>query len=259
MTSADVIAEIRELRVQVQRMADLLQKREDRTSYQAQYYKRRKEAKAKAGFGDAKLLNRNGHCLCQSGRDRRLPHSKYAAKLQEFVDRGLSVYNFVTWLGWSWNHDTYVHVPITKSGGYMHVFIGFSGKKALRNKYSERDVTGKMRINTFTNPVQLDTFRDALWWQWTYATIVPLMGLLNETNEPWFAKLGVNNWINPLKIMMGGFGCYEVKGLTFDQGERDLKLASKAYAYVRPTLTMALNAWRKGILSKEEPFTFAKP
>ena len=254
-----VLDEIKGLREQVQRMADLIQKQQDRKSYQADYYKKRKETKTKArtAASSDKILNHDRHCL-NTARDKRLPHDKYIAKLKEFVSRGLSVYNFVTWLGWSWNHDTYVHAPITKSGGYMHVFIGLSGASPLRSKYSVRDVTGRMRINTFTSPVQTDTFRDALWWNWTFATIVPMMNDLADVQEPWFKSLGPH-WTNPLKIIQGGFGCYEVKGLTFDQGERDLTIASKTYAFVRPTLFMAWAAWLRGMFSKTEPFILVKP
>ena len=70
--------------------------------------------------------NLDRHCL-EGSRDRRLPAAEWGEVLKSFVQRGLSPYNFLSWLAWKWNKDTFQHVPITKSGGYMHVFIGMSG------------------------------------------------------------------------------------------------------------------------------------
>ena len=179
-----------------------------------------------------------------------------ATALKAFADRGLSAYNFITWLAWTWNHNTYEHVPITRSGGYMHVFIGMSGKKPLRHKYSDRDVTGHMRVSRLTKPEQLDTFADALYWKWTFGTIRGVVEVAEE--EGWFEGLG-ESWHKPLKVAMGGFGCYEVKGEIFDPNERNLEVASKTYGWLRPTLVMNWNAFLRGLFSKEEPFTLPSP
>ena len=257
-----VLAEIVQLKEQVGRMADALQRQEDvmkcledRKKYHADYYKKRKVARAKRKVAlSNKLLNRDKHCL-DSLRDTRVPYDKWTEKLKAFSARGLSAYNFITWLAWEWNHNTYVHVPITRSGGYVQVFIGLSGGKPLRNKYSDRDLTGRMRITKFQKPEQLDTFSDALWWKWTFRALVQVVNNVSETN--WYKALG-DSWDRPLKVAMGCFGCYEIKGVTFDHTERDLAVMSKAYGYLRPTLEMCWGAFLRGLFSKVEPFVIAE-
>jgi hypothetical protein len=251
VSNEEVLAAIVSLKQEVQRIAEALEKQQERKSYQAEYYQKRKAAKA---VKLERLENRNRHCLT-GPRDQRLPIVKWTAQLKAFAERGLSAYNFITWLAWSWNHNTFTHVPITKSGGYMHVYIGLSGEKPLRSKYSERDVTGHMRVSRLTKPEQLDTFADALWWKWTFATICNVVGIAEE--EDWFEPLG-DNWHRPLKVAMGGFGCYEIKSEIFDHTERNLEVANKTYGWLRPTLEMNWNAFMRGLFSKEEPFTLPK-
>ena len=137
----------------------------------------------------------------------------------------------------------------------MHVFIGTSGSKALRSKYSERDVTGHMRVARLTSKVQLDTLADALFWKWTFRTVAKVVGQAED--DGWFEQLG-NSWGKPLKVAMGQYGCWEVNGHYFDPNERDLEVASDVYGRLRPTLEMNWNAFLRGLWSKEEPFTAAK-
>ena len=252
MTSNEaVLAAVVELKEQVQRIADAMERQQNRKSYQAEYYKKRKAAKA------AKLVrleNTNRHCL-KGRRDNRLPHEAWAKQLKTFVERGLSPYNYITWLAWAWNQNTYEHVPITKSGGYMHVFIGMSGTKPLRSKYSERDVTGHMRVSRLTKLEQLDTFAGALYWEWTFRTLCSVLAEVDE--EPWFTELP-ERWMKPLKVAMGGFGCYKIKDEVFDPNERNINTASKTYGLLRPTLEMNWGAFLRGLFSKEEPFTVPK-
>jgi len=243
-----LLDEVVQLKKQVQRIADALEKQQDRKSYQAAYYKKRKAAKAAKVV---RLPNKDRHCL-DGPRDPRLPHAAWAKQLKKFAERGLSVYNFISWLAWTWNQKTYEHSPITKSGGYFHVLIGMSGGKPLRAKYSERDVTGHMRVSRFSRLEQLDTLRDALFWKWTF---VVLCEIVNEAEEEgWFEALG-ESWTKPLKIALGSLGCYEIKGEIFDPCERDLEVASKTYGWLRPTLEMNWSAFLRGLFSKEEPFT----
>ena len=247
---------ILELKEQVSRMADALKKQEDRKSYQAEYYKKRKAAREKKARS-TKLENPDRHILDR--RDKRLPFRAWGLKLKEFVDRGLSPYNFLTWLTWAWNQNTYQHAPITKSGGYMHVYIGMSSQKGrpLRAKHSERDITGHVRVGAFRNKTQQDTFASALWWKWGYAVLHSVVGEVQ--GEDWYEALG-ETWHRPMKVLQGGFGCYEVKpGVYFDPVEPDLNLASKVYGIVRPTLKMGWGAALRGFFTKEEPFTVAKP
>ena len=64
-----------------------------------------------------------------------------------------------------------------------------------------------------------------------------------------------NNWQKVLKVAMGGFSCYEVKGEIWDPNERDLAVINKTYSQLRPTLDMSWNAFLRGLFSKEEPFS----
>jgi len=123
VSNEEVLAAVVSLKADIQRIAEALEKQQDRKSYQAEYYKKRKAAKAAKL---KRLENKDRHCL-GGMRDPRLPHETWTKQLKAFAERGLSAYNFLTWLAWSWNHNTYEHVPITKSGGYMHVYIGLSG------------------------------------------------------------------------------------------------------------------------------------
>ena len=254
VSNEEVLAAVAKLAEQVQRIAAAMEKQQDRKSYQAEYYKRRKAKKAEAAARAKRLSNKDRHCL-DGPRDLRLPFAAWAGRMKAFADRGLSAYNFITWLAWTWNHNTYEHVPITRSGGYMHVFIGMSGDKPLRTKYSDRDVTGFMRVNTLTRPEQLDTLRDALFWKWTFGCVFSVVSEVED--EGWFNTLG-ESWHKPLKVAMGGYGCYEIKGHTFDPSERDLEVASKTYGLLRPTLEMIWNAFMRGLFCKEEPFTGPK-
>ena len=72
-----------ELKEQVQRMADALQKQEDRKEYQATYYKKRKAAKKDRS---SKLENPKGFILQR--KDYRLPFRAWGLKMKEFAERG---------------------------------------------------------------------------------------------------------------------------------------------------------------------------
>ena len=248
VTNEQLLAAVQALGTQLKAIAGALDKQQKRRDYQAAYYKKRKAAAAEKA---RRIELPNGHCL-ESRRDDRIPAGAWAKQLQRFVERGLSPYNFLTWLAWAWNQDTFNHVPITKSGGYMHVFIGYSGKKALRCKFSERDITGRMRISRFTRPEQLDTLSQALYWKWTFHTVHKVVQDYAEENE-WFGALS-ENWKKVLKVAMGQFGCYEIKGEVWDPNERDFSVINKTYGHLRPTLDMSWNAFLRGLFSKEEPF-----
>ena len=253
-SNAEVMEAITVLSEQVTRIADALQKQQDRKEYHSEYYKKRKVAKLQREAEEKRLPNKDKNCL-DGPRDRRLPHATWALKLKEFVDRGLSPYNFLTWLAWTWNHATFRHAPVTRSGGYNHVFCGMSGDKPIRTKRSDRDFTGHMRITSFTKPSQIDTFQNALWWNWGWQVLA--MTISEVQGESWYQRLG-DTWHKPMQVMQGGIGMYETRGVMFDQNERDLVKASKAYGMVRPTLEMGWGACLRGLFCKVEPFTVAK-
>ncbi len=249
-TNDQILAAVDSLTQQVQRIADVLQGQLDRKEYHAEYYKKRKALKeAKA----SRLSNRNKHCL-EGMRDTRLPSAEWAEKLKWFSDNGLSVYNYVTWLAWAWNQNTFEHVPITKSGGYLNVMIGLSGKKPLRQKYSERDVTGHLRVNVIRKPEQVDILSDALWWKWCFNVVLNVHS--EVAPKEWFQKKEAR-WVRPFKLACAPFAELEVRGTIYDPHDRDLQTQSKMYSYLRPTLSMLWGSFLRGLHSKVEPFKAA--
>ena len=70
-----------------------------RKEYQSEYYKKRKAAKEKKAAEIARTRLKNPErSVFDAKRDYRVPHDKWAAKLTEAVQRGLSVWNWLTWL-----------------------------------------------------------------------------------------------------------------------------------------------------------------
>ena len=246
-----VLNQQQELTTEVERIAEVLKQQQNRKQYQSDYYKKRKAKKLAKEAENKRLPNPRGNCLHGGGRDRNLPVAEWAKTLKLFVERGLSAYNFMSWLAWTWNHNTYKVVPVTRSGGYLHLYYGMSDNKAMRTKRSERDFTGHMRINTFANKVQLETFRDASWWNWTWGV---LSQVVNEVeDEPWYKALG-DAWHRPMQVMQGGIGGYVIRGIAFDQNCNCLETATKQYALFRPTLEMGWGACMRGLFCKKEPF-----
>ena len=246
-------AEIEKLRVQVQRMADALQKKEDRTQYQAEYYKKRKAA-AKALKKEVKRLS-SERCVFKGLRRRDVPHKLWAQKMQEFLQDGRSIYNWLTWVAWSWNQNTWEFPPITRSGGYYNVFIGMSGAKALRSRYTERDITGHVRVRTFTTKLQLETFSSALFWAYCFRT-VGLVASEHEEDSEWYQQMPTR-WRNVIEVLKGALGQFKIPNseIYFNPEEKDLQVMSKAYGHVRLMLEQVWACTLKGWFSKKEPFT----
>ena len=163
----EVCSEVKALREQVAKLTEMLQLQKDRKDYQKAYYKKRKAAKENA----VKRLRNPDKNLFDGYRNLDVHHEEWVAKMKEFVEAGHSVYNFLTWLAWDYNQNTWEFSPITKSSGYMHVFIGRSGNKALRSRYTELDIHGQIRANKFTNSRQIETFKNALFWKYANKTI----------------------------------------------------------------------------------------
>ena len=156
---------------------------------------------------------------------------------------------FLEWLCWTWNNATYEYKVITKSGGYNHLFIGYSGDKPLRCKFTDGDLYGNVRRTKFT-PAQRDQFCEALWWKWGFAVLVKLkqaMGVRFQSLAPAFKR--------PLLLLMGGFGEVEVqKDLFFDPNEPNCAHLGKAYMHAKPDLDRAWNACKKGLFGRVEPY-----
>ena len=245
-----IMSMLEQLTTEVSGISQVLKKEQERKEYQSGYYKKRKAAKLKKEAENNRLPNPKGNCL-HGTRDRNLPVVQWAKMLKAFVDRGLGPYNFLSWLSWTWNHQTYKHVPVTRSGGYMHLFCGLSGNRPLRTKRSDRDFTGHMRITKFANKVHLETFREASWWNWGFGVLAQVIYEVEE--EAWYTALG-DTWHRPMQVMQGGVGSYEINGITFDQNCNCLETATKQYGLLRPTLEMGWGACMRGLFSKQEPF-----
>ena len=225
----------------------LLREKTSRKEYNAKYYQQRKLQRT-----GLKNPDRNNLDLPR-GWDERLED-----KMQEWAEVAFRFatdlprprpFDFLEWLCWTWNVGTYQHKVITKSGGYNNLFIGYSGDKPLRLKYTDGDLYGNVRRTTFT-PAQRDQFCEALWWKWSFAVLVKLkhaMGTRFQSLAPSFRR--------PLLLLMGGFGEVEVKAdLFFDPQEANCARLGKAYRAAKPDLDHAWNACKKGLFSKVEPF-----
>ncbi len=217
-------AEIRELRVQVQRMADALQTKQDRSQYQAEYYKKRKAAKALKKEKDraSKRLS-SERCVFKGLRRRDVPHKLWAQKMQEFLRDGRSIYNWLTWVAWSWNQ--------------------------------ERDITGHVRVITFTTQLQLETFSSALFWAYCFRT-VGLVASEHEEDSEWYQQMPTR-WRNVIEVLKGALGQFKIPNseIYFNPEEKDLQVMSKAYGHVRLMLEQVWACTLKGWFSKKEPFT----
>ena len=252
VSTEDLMAEILALKEQVQRMADAMLLKEDRKKYQAEYYRKKKAANAKKKKERSRLPNPDRSLFEGRRNDRKMPHKRWADKLREFHEDGRSIWNWLTWLAWAWNQDTWEMSPITRSGGYYHVFIGLDGNgKAIRSKYTERDVTGHVRVNSFTSTPQLSAFADALWWKYAFRSV----GYVTDYDyEDWYKQLP-KGWDKTLRLIQGNMGHVELQsGLVFDQHEADLHRASKMYGLARMTLEQAWACSLKGFFATEEPF-----
>ena len=242
-----------ELKEQVARMADALQSREDRRVYQSNYYKKRKEDKKKKAeeLANARLPNTRGSHFTGL-RKTNVPIKKWIEKMKQFGREGRSVFNWITWLAWSWNQDTFVFNPLTRSGGYIHVYLGMSDKRPYRHKYCQRDVTGQLNFKTFKTPVQAETLASALWWDYSFRTIGLVYNEVRE--EEWFKRLD-KSWVAVLTIAMGQYGFYEIGDeWVWEPNETNLVRLSRGYNKIRHFLEPTWKASLKGWFCKGEPF-----
>jgi len=231
----------------------LLKGKNARAEYQAKYYVERREAALlKENSGRLRNPDRNNLDLPR-GWDKRLGPKvhEWAELCYRFAAARKSPFEFMEWLAFTWNSCTYWNKVITKSGGYFHLFIGFSGTKPLRSKWTENDLFGSVRRTTF-NRIQRDQFRDAPWWKWGFGVLGKVVHQMKEEDDRW-AELDTR-FTRPLLLMMGGYGLVEVRqGLYFDQHEDDCNKIGKMYAHAKPDLDRGWKACKRGLFSKVEP------
>ena len=245
----DRLVKVEELLEDVLRV---LKVREKRSEYQQKYYEERK-AKQLAQRSGLKNPSRNNLNL-KMGWDRRLqPQLKeWALIAYRFADAKKGPFAFMEWLSYTWNCCTYWHKVLTKSGGYNHLFIGFSGSKPLRAKWTDNDLFGCVKRTTGFTRVQRDQFGDALWWNWGYGVLGKVLQEMQGYELRW--KTLPDHFTRPMLLMMGAYGMVEVRqGLLFDPGEHDCKKMAKAYAYAKPDLDRGWAACKRGLFSQEEP------
>ena len=235
---------------QMQKMAEMLEKAHCRKAYHKDYYSRRKEEKAENKKIAADRLEVPNKCIFQA---TGLPLKKWVDKMVKFHELGKSPENFLTWLAWSWNKNTFTLPPITRSGGYNNVLIGKTGDKGLRARYTESDMFPTVRFPKFTKMVQLDAFHSCKWWRFG-ARVLGKVYLLADDMEifnkfrPRFQKL--------IRVMVGSTGeCPAGDGECFDQNQDDMVVMNRTFRKVRFALESAVAACKKGLFMKEEPFT----
>ena len=262
VTNDELMRALKELTVQVQAIATALQAREDRREYHAKYYLKRKADKKRkeTEVAQTRLPNTKGSHFC-GHRMYNVPVKDWANALKQFADSGRSVFNWLTWLAWTWNQNTFVFSPITKSGGYFHVYIGTTtrnGKDApLRGRYSQNDLVGQMHIKAFKTKTSAETFSSSIWWDYTFRTVGLVLSEVED--QPWFKQLS-RTWHDVMRISLGQMGCYELgTDWCWEQTEEDLVKLSKGYNRVRHMLEPAMRATMKGWFAGDgEPFK-AKP
>ena len=259
----EVRKQLRETSVKLAEVVELMQRRERRAEYQRKYYADRKaqkkrKKKAEPVRSGLENPNENNLNLLKILKDRRLlkVFPQWAEVAYGFADSGHSAFNFLQWLTFTWNVQTYWFRPVTRSGGYNHVFIGFSGPtKALRCKYSDNELFGCVKKCSFVTKPQVEAFRDAPWWRWGYNVLGQVVFCMQEEDEKRWDRLPLS-FRRPLLLMMGGSGAFELKkGLEFDPYEGNPDKLGKAYGLAKMDLDMCWGACKKGLFAgKEEPF-----
>jgi hypothetical protein len=233
----------------------LLTEKKGRAKYQAKYYADRRAAAEEEKKQKQKgLRNPDKNILdLPMGWDTRLGPKveEWAEVCYRFADARKGPYAFLEWLAYTWNCCTYWCKPITKSGGYFHLFIGFTGTKPLRSKWTENDLFGSVRRTSFTR-AQRDQFRDALWWKWGFGVLGKVVLHMKEDEARWDNLK--TNFTRPLQLLMGGYGLVEVRqGMYFDPHEDDCVKVGKMYAHAKPDLDRGWGACKRGLFAKVEP------
>ena len=226
----------------------LLRGKKSKSEYHARYYAKRKAAQEKTA-ASTKLLNPDKNMLTH--RDPRLrPMFESWAEVAFRFGAALKPFDFLCWLVYTWQ-NLYKVRPITRTGGYNQVFIGWSGDRPLRQKCTDNDVFGNCKRLKFTKSQAFD-FGRSTWWNWTYGVLYQVLFTMQEEHEDRWAQLSPR-FTRPLLLMTGGCGSVEVRhGIEFDQNLAHDQL-QKVYKHVKPDLDRGWAACIKGLCSKEEP------
>ena len=246
---AKVEAALQEVLGGLSALSQRIRDKESRRDYNANYYAARQAEKRQHLLKNPDRNNLN----LTMGYDRRLrsKFEEWAAVGYRFAECGGDAYKFLEWLAFTWNACTYWHRPITKSGGYNHLFIGFSGNRPLRAKWTDNDLFGCVKRTRFTRP-QRDQFGKAPWWKWGYGVLGKCVFEMQDDEARWARLPG--GFTRPLLLLMGGWGEVALRaGLKFDPSEEDCAAVGKMYQYAKPDLDRGWRACKKGLFGKEPP------
>ena len=214
---------------------------------QHEYYVKRKRR-----AHEEKYANRikNADCNNLSSREVRLESKfkQWAAVGIQFGLQKAQPEHFLEWLAYQYNNTTFWEKPVTKSGGYWHVFIGWSGTKPLRTKCTDCDVFGKPKLK-FTATSQLQ-YCDAVIWKWAYCVLFQVLQKMEEDSR--FKELP-ERFCKMLQLMCGAYGQINVHGHEFDPS-LPLHALNKIFPFVMPTLTRGMAFVKRGFVGKIEPY-----
>ena len=252
---------------QIEQRLAALEKQSKRKTYNKDYYKRKKEKVQVAEQAclvleryetPTKMFNMSGtdyHRYWRLNPGLESPLVKWTNKLREFIADKRSVDNYLEWLGWSWNHDTYVTQPVVKSGGRYARFVGMDCKgKPQRVLFTERDFTGRVKAHKSRfKEFHSDVIASAIWYDYAKITFGMICSKYGD-DECWFHQMP-KDYTKVLQVSRGGIGEFVLhKGKVFGQHEKDFKTMGEMYTYAMPSLKRAWRATLDGFNRKSEPF-----
>ena len=251
---------MRELEKRVEALEAQLTCKSKRKKYNQDYYQKKKKEKKKE---ERALRHMNprlntifsvspGACRTawKTRPDLPYPLEVWTQKLKDFVAQGRRVDQYLEWLAWSWNHDTWMYQPVTKTSGRWHYFVSKSGTKAQRQAFTDRDFTGHVKAHqTRFTKLHQDVIQSALWWR--YADLTFKMIIVNSFDSEWFDALPTDY---KKVLLVASSEEYELEGKSFHYCLDVEEGLGKMYTLALPTLQRAWRATFNGFKAKKEPF-----
>ena len=186
-------------------------------------------------------------------RDKRLrAKNSYFAKIGfEFAVQKRLPEDYIAWLVYSWNAETYTKKPITFSGSSYMIWQGSHRQGiGLRDLMHFSATTNK--IYPVATNVDAHDFRNRMWWEFCNTVFVPIYRIM--------LTLGVDTVATPrflkfMQVYAGSYSELEVSTDVFwDFSESDKRLQFMLRpTKVGSTLTKLLRATVRGLRSKQPP------
>ena len=232
----NISEELQKLSASVSKIHEHLIPKISRRDYQKEYYKKRTKQNG------TKIKNPSHGAF--ANKDNRLPFAKWA-------NAGLKSARpsqFIEWLAYQWNRNSYQHPPVTRSGGYYNVFVSFdgTGMKPLRNKHTDVDMFGKLR--RFTT-LSLEACRDAKMWNFGYCVVWPVFQIMREDPSWEGVESRFKTYVG---LLCGAFAEIKLKDIVFDLNLEPKQL-EKVLRLALPFLLSGRDAIKRGLLTKTEP------